>query len=712
MIDLYEGSLILFAAGMAVTTALLVRSAAESRRVMAGAVVLFLFSMMTAMLVGALLYLANPGRASLLEGLWIAGGAMSVIGLPLLRILVREANARETEGAGFRPPTIRRRWIFGVSILGAVVLNEFLMSWAFQLAAGASTSSAAGSISLALVHGVNSPWFVFPMALEMALSAILLRAVLPRAFVGLLIAQSIVMTVSPPAFVDPTGRLWAIGLASAGMIGVIVFVMEYLYRHRQLQPVLSGYFLALMSIYAVMMAGLYLWIVYGAGFLFASAVLLEMALFLDAVVRPDRFSEGTGLPWQLRPNWTFGVLAAIFVGELFMGAVLDVALEPSVYGGGFPSLALSGGVGSILYGAVYNGFWFTAAVTGSTWFLVMMGVEMGTLVAFKFRETVSRENKVRLGLMLGSYAVFATFFPSFYYSALFPNAPTGTAVPVLGWNMGLGSAPIVPSMFLVLFLTYAITGSLAVLFGRRVVCGVFCTAPVMYQGTTFDASSSFNRSSPLARKYLGSRLSSIYSTTTGVTMASLVAVSFLSYFDQKGQISVTFLGADPSVFFFSLAFGVLWFVLFVTIPYTGNYNCVTMGWCYTGHIAAAFGRIGFFKLKVRDREVCRRCTTLDCAKKCPVGLVDMPGHFRKFGEFRSSKCCGVGNCVDACPYGNLYIHDVRHWLAQRFARPRDRSITMELPMARAHGPISGTTPAGRALVPDGTSRVVDPARGG
>jgi len=124
--------------------------------------------------------------------------------------------------------------------------------------------------------------------------------------------------------------------------------------------------------------------------------------------------------------------------------------------------------------------------------------------------------------------------------------------------------------------------------------------------------------------------------------------------------------------------------MFVSIPYAGNYNCVTMGWCYTGAIAQAFQKVGFYKLKVRRREVCRDCTTLDCAKGCPVGLVDMPGHFRTRGEFRSTKCCGVGDCVEACPYDNLYIADVRHWIRRRLGRPEAALLPgTRLPMVGA-----------------------------
>ncbi|MCI4344979.1 MAG: hypothetical protein L3J87_05080, partial [Thermoplasmata archaeon] len=576
MIDWGLGLLIVLAGAMASITAVLIKWAAEARRRTAASVVLFLLAMMTAMLGGALVYLVRPGTTGLVDGLWLASAAMSVSVFPVFRVFLIDAREQAQRGEAYRPALVARRGVFGLAVLGFVVVNELLMGWLFQLATGVLTPSAASSAAALLVLGVNSPWFLFPMALEMGVTAYLLRGALPRPFVGLLLAQAAVMFLSPPAFASTTGVSLVVGLSGAGMIGVIIFVMEFLYRHRQLAPVTSGYFLGLMAIYAVMMAGLYTWLVYGDGLLFAASVLLEMALFFDAVVRPERFADGPGLPWQLRPGWTFGVLAAIFVGELFMGAVLDLAIEPTVYGGAFPSLPVAGDVGTIAYNALYNGFWFVAAVAGSTWFLAMMGLEMGTLVVFKFRETRSRENKIRMGLMMGSYALFATFFPSVYYPALFPDAPSGSSVPVLGWSMGLGSAPIVPSLFLVIFLSYAITGSLSVLFGRRVVCSVFCTAPLMYQGTTIDAMSSFNRSSPVAHKYLGSRFSKLYSATTGVTMASLVAVSSLSFLDQSGRISVSFLGADPSVFFFALSFGVLWFLLFVTIPYTGNFNCVTM----------------------------------------------------------------------------------------------------------------------------------------
>jgi polyferredoxin len=686
------------AAGMALVTAGLVKWAADARTRTAAAVVLFLLGMMAAMLGGAILYFAHPGGSGALAGLWFASAAMSVSVFAVFAVFLQDARRRVEHPGEYAPSPVRRVHAFAGAVLSLVVLNEFLMGWTFQLAAGAISLSAARNAADALVLGVNSPWFLFPMALEMGVSAWLLRRRLPTAFVGLLLGQAALMLLSPPAFGIPGAVGVAVLLSSGLMIGLFVFLMEYLYRHRQLEPVLAGYLPALLAVYALMMAGLYVWLAAGSGLLYAVSVLLEMALFFDAVAVPERFRAAKGPPWTQRPAWAFGVLSAIFVAELFMGAVLDLRLQPTSFAAAFTALPLQGGAIAVAAHALSNGFWFFAAVTGSTWFLAMMGLEMGALVAFKLRETRSPETRIRLLLMMGCYGAFAVWFPSAYYAAVFPAAPTLRSVPVLGWSMGLGSGPVAPSVFLVIGLTYAITGGLSALFGRRVICSTFCTAPLMFQGTTMDAMSAFNRSSPLARKYLSSRFSGLYTATTGVVLGSLVGVSLLSYLDQIGRAHVAIAGTDPSVFLFAFSFSVLWYVMFVTIPYTGNYNCVTMGWCYTGAIAQAFQRIGFFRLQVRDREVCRRCTTLDCAKKCPVGLVDMPGHFRKTGSFRSSKCCGVGNCVGACPYGNLYIHDVRHWVRDRWRRGRGSRTGRELPMVSA-APSSRTEAPGAWAAP-------------
>ncbi|MGI0071267.1 MAG: hypothetical protein ACRECT_04255 [Thermoplasmata archaeon] len=675
------------AAGMAVVTAALLKWAADARTPLRAATVLFLLIMMVAMIGGAAIYYLHPGATSLVEGFWVASAVMSVSVVAVFYAFLEEARLRLAVGAGYSPPLLRSRRTFVVSVVGVVLLNELLMGWTFSAAAGLSLSAGAGGVAgaVALLSSVvASPWFLFTMSAEMGVTTYLLRDRISPAFYRVLLVQSLIMFFSPTAIAAGSWVALSIYLSSSAMIVLIVYLMEFIYRHRQLDLGFSRYIVALLAVYSAMMAGQFLWLYYpGWTDLFALSVVAEMVLFFAAVVRPERSEGGVGRPWQLDPGWAFRLLACIFVAEVFMGALLDLQIQPDAYVGAFFTLPLSGAPATILYDAVYNGFWFLAGVTASTWFLTMMGIEMGALMYFKFRETRELETRVRILLTMGCYGAFAVFFPSVYYAAVFPQAPQGTAVPVLGWSMGVGSAELASAVFIVVVVTYLVTGALVVLFGRRVICSVFCTAPLMYQGTALDAMKSFNRTEWPAKKYLGSRFSTAYSVTTGLVVGSLALASIASYLNTTGVWAVQVLSADPTVFLFSLYFGILWYVLFVTIPYTGNYNCVTMGWCYTGQIAAAFHRIGFSKLKVRDRGICRACTTLDCAKACPVGLVDMPGHFRTKGEFRSSKCCGVGNCAGACPYGNLYLSDVRHWIRERIGTRSVPPVRARLPMVAA-----------------------------
>ncbi|MCI4326309.1 MAG: hypothetical protein L3K16_01540 [Thermoplasmata archaeon] len=675
---------------MAIPTGYLVRLSVEARTRAQAWVTLFLLAMMGEMWVGAALYASGPTDAGVVRALAATGALMAATVAVLFVALIR---SRPAAGASVRPDAAAEPSAgYRALAVGIVLASEGLMAYAFQLATATpfletGIGGAAGTVASVVV----SPWFVFPMALEMGVATLLLWPRLSRPLRVILPIQAGVMLLTPTAIGTPDWLTGTILLGSAGMIAVIVYAMEHIYRHREIPVALGRYLLQLLAAYALMMAGLLLWLVYGTPVWLGVSIVVEMVVYFGVALTPDRFDSGDRFSWQLRPEWAFGLLTLVLVGELFMGAVLDLQLQPAQFGGAFFALPVAGAPAVAIGNAISNGFWFFADVAGSTWFLAMMGAEMGVLVLYKFRETRSVETRIRLGLMLGSYAAFATFFPSVYYAALFPHAPQGSAVPVLGWSMGIGSAPIGPSVFLVLFATYAITGSLVVLFGRRVVCSVFCTASLMYQGTTIDAMKSFNRTSPVGRKYLGSRFSTAYSATTAVTMGSLVVASFVSYFDQAGVLHVTVDGVDPTVFLFVLSFSILWYVMFVTIPYTGNYNCVTMGWCYTGTIAQAFQKVSFFKLKVRSKDVCKACTTLDCAKGCPVGLVDMPGHFRTKGEFRSTKCCGVGDCVEACPYGNLYVHDVRHWVRRRLGRPETRDRGVPIPMARPRSAMPGTS---------------------
>ncbi len=685
--------LIPLAAAMAVALAGLIRWSAHARSRTDAAWVGFLLAGMASMLGGGAILAYRNDTEGWLAALWLGGLLMALSATPLLWTLLGEARRRSEDPRTFAPAALRDRRAFVGIVVALVLGNELLMGWLFPIAAGGGAlvvrPSLAGTVT-ALGVVVGSPWFLFPMAAEMGLTTVWLWTELDPALRVMLAFQSAMMVLSPPALPSAAWHASTIYLSSALMIGLFVYQMEWVYRHPRVGIALGRYTIRLLAVYALLMAGLYEWLATGSVALFAVAVLAEMVLFFSAVADAARFRDDDPFTWQLRPSWAVQLLGWVLVAELFMGALLDLEAN----GNGFlllvPQLPLSGDAATIAAHAVSNGFWFVAVVTGSAGFLVMMGSEMGVLVALKIRETRRREQRLRLGLTIAAFAATTVYFPGFWNTVPISHLPPIGQVPVLGWTMGIGSGGgLAPGFFVAILVTYLLIGSMSALFGRRVLCSVLCSAATMYQGTLVDSMKSFNRSSPVGRKFLGTHFSSAYTVTTGVTLGSLAGASTISYLDAIGRLQWTVGGSDPTQFLFSFYFGVLWYVMFVTIPYTGNYNCVTMGWCHWGTWSQAFSRLGFFRLKVKDRTICQQCRTLDCAKSCPIGLVDMVGQLRTTGEFRSSKCCGVGNCVGACPYGNLYIHDVRHWWRGR--RPAFSGTSADgvpLPMVRGSRPLT------------------------
>jgi polyferredoxin len=632
------------------------------------ALLLYGFIMMLAMDASAVIYFLSPSMGTLIILVVVN---MIVMGLGLVPAVavffdsLKAAGGAEPKATGqgdSGEPGARARgqlWNgFRPLVLALVLLNEFLMGWAFLAASGASVLAISQSTLLGVFGSViGSYWFIFTMSLEMMLTTFLLRHELDRVFLVVLASQSVIMFLSPTAI---PGQAWtevAVFGGGSAMILLFIFVFEHLARNRTISPGLSHYIPQLFLAYAAMMVGVLTWEIYGDVTVFALSLLIDMAIYLGLILRTKPLQgEAT---WMTNARWTVSLLSLLFVAEFFMGAVFQVQIGglASLIGG--TSLAPISGLalGSVLP-ALYDFVILFGAVTVSPWFLVMMGTEMGALVVFRMRTVRELETRVRLGLVIVAYAVYSIFLPSFFLpSAELPK------IPFLGWSMGVGTAgPVAPVLLVGLLGTYAVSGTLSFLFGGRQVCSMFCTAAMMYQGSFYDSMKTFNRSSAVGKKFLTSRLSSAYRAIFSIVWASLIGAIAISYLDSVGILNVTLYGSDPTQFLYTFYFGFLWYIVFILIPFVGVYGCVSMGWCHWGTFNQLVSRLGFFKLKVRDSDVCVKCETKDCAKACPVGLTDLPGSFIEKGEFKSMKCIGVGDCVSACPYSNEYFYDARHWL--------------------------------------------------
>ncbi len=671
---------------MALVTSWLVKRTIYSKTNIDRALVLYLLITMASMFGGAVIYYSSPSVLSLVEAVAVnavlmTGGVIFILRFwgenvdeELNQLVATSDNASQTTLQSSRIET--QGIAFRGAAISLILLSEFLMGWAFVLISGTPTITS-GTLFQTVV---GSDWFIFTMALEMVLSVYFLRRDLPKYFVAIFLTQSVVMFFAPTAIHNSSWVTDSIYLGSIAMIGLLIYVYEFLFNHRLITNVARAYLVALLGAYATMMAGLYLWLVVGNSLLFVLSIVAEMVIYFDVLLMGKQAESSKSTSWMLTPWWVFGFLGLTFIAEYFMGGLFDIQYYGISFVSGISLVPIAGTAINQIGAAFFDFISYFGAITGSAWFLIMMGAEMGALVAFKIRITRELETKIRLVMVIAAYFIYSIFLPSFFLS----NA---ASVPFVGWSMGIGTAGAVAPVFLGAILgTYLITAVLSFLFGSRQVCSVFCTAALMYQGTFYDSMKEFNRSSKLGKKLLTSRMSGLYKTVSSVVIASIVVAAILSYLNAVGIISFTFYGTDIAYFLYIFYFNFLWYVIFVSIPFVGTYGCVTTGMCHIGLFNQFVSRFGLFRLKVKDPAVCAKCETKDCAKACPVGLTDLPGSFIKSGQFRSHKCIGVGDCVSACPYQNEYFYDVRGWLREKFGIGKDKGYGLtKLPVIGTPG---------------------------
>ncbi len=275
------------AAAMASSTSVFVRWAAGARTGLRAAVVVFLLLMMLGMLVGGLVYELWPSRQSAVAGLWLASVIMSASVVVVFVGFVRELR-QLSENAGVPTRVVWRTFVPTVVVL--VVASEAVMGWTFGVAAGSLPRfPGPGASAVAQEAGriVVSPWFTFPMVVEMALTLVWLGGRLDRSLARLLVWQPAVMFCSPPAL---SGWPWQVGSAvgaSAAMALSVVVLLRIAYASGGLPARLKGVTAGLLVAFALMSFGLAVWATSGSLALLAAGIVAEMAVFVTVVIRPE-----------------------------------------------------------------------------------------------------------------------------------------------------------------------------------------------------------------------------------------------------------------------------------------------------------------------------------------------------------------------------------------------------------------------------------------
>ena len=101
----------------------------------------------------------------------------------------------------------------------------------------------------------------------------------------------------------------------------------------------------------------------------------------------------------------------------------------------------------------------------------------------------------------------------------------------------------------------------------------------------------------------------------------------------------------------------IWWFFFLT-PVFGTYACARQGWCGFGNFAGLFNKI-LFKIRADSVDTCKSCKTIQCEDACPVKIPIRTDVISK-GYTNRISCIGCGDCVEACPYNNLEIIDIRN----------------------------------------------------
>lgn len=288
------GILSILAIGMSTLTAISVRWAAFAQGPLRAGIVQFILAMMSGMFLGVLVYFAIGGTTGLVSGFWTAGAVMSASVAIVFIAFVREVRLR-SEPNRSSGSVISRPWLVA-SVIALVLGNEFLMGWSFSLLSGQLAArlgpSPADTLRI-LSEAVTSPWFVFPMALEMVLTLRWLLKVLPRPMWAFLLIQPAVMVCSPPTF---GGLAWEIATAAAASVLMAVAVawfLKALFRDEPFPRPVAAYAIRLILSFGLMSAGLYLWAEFSDPGLFALSLLVQMIVFLHASTDPASYSNAS-----------------------------------------------------------------------------------------------------------------------------------------------------------------------------------------------------------------------------------------------------------------------------------------------------------------------------------------------------------------------------------------------------------------------------------
>jgi hypothetical protein len=265
--------------------------AVRAKTGMDATVVLLLLLMMVAMLIGpGYLYLATLSFGLGDVAIWEIAVFMMVGMMPIgVLLFAKYWMQGDPERKGPLPLSKLLDHISGLraSYIVLLVLSEFLMGWTYNLASGLISLSqgySLNAVAMELDYSLTTYWFVFTMVGEMALTLFAFRKTIRSGLLDTLVIQGVVMLLTPTALSWELWETYTVYLEAAVMTGLIVFALNYLRKKEEDDRALRNYLGLFIVANAVMMAGFLIWLLDGNTLLLALSLVVETAIYFDAVL--------------------------------------------------------------------------------------------------------------------------------------------------------------------------------------------------------------------------------------------------------------------------------------------------------------------------------------------------------------------------------------------------------------------------------------------
>ncbi|BDC18376.1 4Fe-4S binding protein [Acidianus sp. HS-5] len=292
---------------------------------------------------------------------------------------------------------------------------------------------------------------------------------------------------------------------------------------------------------------------------------------------------------------------------------------------------------NILFAGFWASYMLIMMTTMMPFYVVMMGAEMSYLVYERFK-TAKNSNVKRWAIaILVGIPLFVWLLP--YYTPTYIFGMSGMLS-----HINPAFAPTLLSFGLSL-LAIAIASTL---FGRRAYCNLVCMSAHMWTNIYYD-------------QFKPKKSAKLWDYLKWVSLGIMILVFVYS--------SLIFMGIakNPSIgklqiplfdFYGMFTLNYIWWFFFFLTPVFGTYACARQGWCGFGNFAGLFNKL-LFKIRADSIDTCRNCKTVNCETGCPVKIPIRSDVLSK-GYTNRISCVGCGDCVEACPYENLEIVDIRN----------------------------------------------------